>query len=163
MRGKINRLIRKKGFGFINAENGEKVFFHHSELVGINFNTLKEGNKVDFNLEKGPRGFRAVKIRRCKGLRVTAIAKEKLKETIQKQSTDPLEIFRIIPSPSIQKQFELFLDYEIEGDRVVESKQGRKVLLIGSDISTMLEGMVLDYRESDQGAGFNISKFVSST
>lgn len=63
MKGKIKRLIQERGFGFISAEDGTEVFFHRSALQDINFDTLEEGNSVEFDLEKGYKGPRAVNVR----------------------------------------------------------------------------------------------------
>ena len=63
LKGKIRSLIRLRGFGFISAENGEEVFFHHSALQGKNFNALEEGTSVEFNVTRGPKGLRAVNVR----------------------------------------------------------------------------------------------------
>jgi CspA family cold shock protein len=63
LKGKIKRLIRGRGFGFISAEDGTEVFFHRSALEGMNFDTLEEGDSVEFDLEKGNRGPRAVNVR----------------------------------------------------------------------------------------------------
>ncbi len=62
MKGTIKRVIRERGFGFITAEDGSEVFFHHSALKGIDFDTLEEGNSVEFDVEKGDRGPRAVNL-----------------------------------------------------------------------------------------------------
>lgn len=66
MKGKIKRLIRDRGFGFIAAENGTEVFFHRSGLEGIEFDALEEGAGVEFDVEKGPKGPRAVRVRSTK-------------------------------------------------------------------------------------------------
>ena len=63
MKGKIKRLIQERGFGFISAEDGTEVFFHRSALQDTNFDTLEEGNSVEFDLEKGYKGPRAVNLR----------------------------------------------------------------------------------------------------
>ncbi len=63
MKGKVKRLIRDRGFGFIGAEDGREIFFHRSALDGTDFNTLKEGNSVEFEVEKGPKGPRAMNVR----------------------------------------------------------------------------------------------------
>jgi Fe-S cluster assembly iron-binding protein IscA len=55
---------------------------------------------------------------------------------------------------------ELVLDKEKEGDQVVETQEGRKVLLIGPDLISALKEMVVDYKETSQGPGFTISKPV---
>ncbi|MFQ5924614.1 MAG: HesB/IscA family protein [Dehalococcoidia bacterium] len=96
-------------------------------------------------------------------LTVTATAKEKLKEALQVQATDPEVAIRIIASPSDPNRLELVLDNEREGDQVVESEGGIKVLLVGPDIAPTLEGMVIDHQETPEGAGFTISKLAPDT
>ncbi len=68
MEGKIKRLIRDRRFGFITTEADNDVFFHHSALVVENFDALEEGNSVEFDLESGAKGFRAVNVRVCSPL-----------------------------------------------------------------------------------------------
>ena len=63
MKGKIKRLVRDRGFGFISAEDGSEIFFHRSALEGIDFEALEEGNSVEFNSNKGPKGLRAVNVK----------------------------------------------------------------------------------------------------
>ncbi|NIM97692.1 MAG: cold shock domain-containing protein [candidate division Zixibacteria bacterium] len=63
MKGKIKRLIRLRGFGFISAENGEEVFFHRSALQGEDFDALEEGTRVEFKRKRGPKGLRAVNLK----------------------------------------------------------------------------------------------------
>jgi CspA family cold shock protein len=63
MNGKIKRIIRERGFGFISAEDGREIFFHRSALEGENFDALEEGNSVEFDVEKGPKGPRAVNVK----------------------------------------------------------------------------------------------------
>lgn len=56
MKGSVVRK-QDRGFGFIKPEEGEKdVFFHASELVGTDFDSLQEGDAVTFELEDGPKG-----------------------------------------------------------------------------------------------------------
>jgi Fe-S cluster assembly iron-binding protein IscA len=93
-------------------------------------------------------------------LTVTATAKEKLKETLQERTTDPEEAIRLIPHPSNPNQLEFTLDREKEGDHVVESEDGRKVLLVSPDLAPALGGMVMDYQEVPEGAGYTISKLA---
>ena len=66
MKGKIKSIIRERGFGFISAEDEREIFFHRSALEGENFDALEEGNSVEFDVEKGPKGPRAVKVRSIK-------------------------------------------------------------------------------------------------
>lgn len=64
MKGEIKRIIRRRGFGFINAEDGQEVFFHRSALEGVDFESLEENDSVEFDVEKGPKGPRAVDVRK---------------------------------------------------------------------------------------------------
>ena len=63
LKGEIKKLIRERGFGFISAEDGREIFFHRSALGGTDFDALEEGNNVEFNVERGPKGPRAVNVR----------------------------------------------------------------------------------------------------
>nr|MBN2277457.1 cold shock domain-containing protein [candidate division Zixibacteria bacterium] len=58
-RGKIVSIERSKGYGFIEMEDGEKVFFHQRWLRKIKFRQLNEGDEVVFTINIGPRGPRA--------------------------------------------------------------------------------------------------------
>lgn len=62
-KGKIRRLIRQRGYGFITSQDGKDVFFHQTALRGLRFESLKEDQSVEFEVEKGPRGPRAVNVR----------------------------------------------------------------------------------------------------
>lgn len=60
--GTIKRLT-DRGFGFIAQEGEEKdLFFHSSELVGVDFNDLKEGDAVTFEIGESPKGPNATKV-----------------------------------------------------------------------------------------------------
>jgi cold shock protein len=60
--GVITRIM-EKGFGFISREGEEKdLFFHSNELVDVEFNDLKEGDKVTFEVADSPKGPNAVKV-----------------------------------------------------------------------------------------------------
>ncbi len=56
--GKIKKLVADKGFGFIQTDNGEDVFFHHSSVADQGFDDLTEGQKVEYTIEQGqsPKG-----------------------------------------------------------------------------------------------------------
>jgi cold shock protein len=62
MQGTIKKLIRERGFGFIGA-HGHEVFFHRSSLQGLNFDGLREGQHVEFEVERGEKGLQAVNVR----------------------------------------------------------------------------------------------------
>ena len=66
MKGKIKRIIRHRGFGFVDAEDGQEIFFHRSALEGIDFDALEEENEVEFDVEEGPKGPRAVNVKEVK-------------------------------------------------------------------------------------------------
>ena len=63
MQGTIKRVIRDRGFGFIRAADGQEVFFHRSSLQQLNFDSLKEGENVEFDIERGEKGPRAIAVR----------------------------------------------------------------------------------------------------
>jgi len=63
MSGTVKRVIRERGFGFIRAADGQEVFFHRSGLQGLSFDAIKEGENVEFELERGDKGPRAVNVR----------------------------------------------------------------------------------------------------
>ena len=64
MQGTIKRLISEKGFGFIATDEAEKdVFFHSTALDGIEFNQLREGDNVTFDVEQTDRGLSAVNVK----------------------------------------------------------------------------------------------------
>lgn len=61
--GTIARLVSDKGFGFIKAEGQERdLFFHANELVNTNFDSLKENDKVTFEVADSPKGPNAIKV-----------------------------------------------------------------------------------------------------
>ncbi len=61
--GKIKKLIRDRGFGFISDTDGREVFFHQSSIIGATFDTLKEEQAVEFEVENSPKGPRAVNVK----------------------------------------------------------------------------------------------------
>jgi len=93
-------------------------------------------------------------------LTVTATAKEKLKETLQELTMDPEETLRLIPDPSNPNQLVFTLDKEKEGDQVVGSEDGSKVLLVAPELARALGGTVIDYQETPEGAAYTISKLA---
>ena len=61
--GKIKKLVRDRGFGFIADTDGKEVFFHQTSLVETTFDALNEDQSVEFEVEKSDKGPRAVNVR----------------------------------------------------------------------------------------------------
>lgn len=61
--GTVKWFNDSKGFGFISREVGEDVFVHHSAVEGEGFRSLQENQQVEFSVEQGPKGLRAVSVR----------------------------------------------------------------------------------------------------
>ena len=57
--GKVKWFDEKKGFGFLEQENGPDVFVHFSSIVGTGFRTLYEGQSVKFDIQQGQKGPQA--------------------------------------------------------------------------------------------------------
>ncbi len=60
--GTIKWFSAPKGFGFIGMENGDDVFVHFSAIQAEGYKSLKEGQKVEFTIEDGPRGKQAAQV-----------------------------------------------------------------------------------------------------
>jgi len=60
--GTVKWFDERKGFGFIEQEDGPDVFVHHSAISGNGFKTLKEGEKITFDIEQGNKGPTAVNV-----------------------------------------------------------------------------------------------------
>lgn len=63
-KGIVKWFNEAKGFGFIKRESGEDVFVHFKAISGEGFKTLNEGDQVEFEVEKGPKGLQANKVSR---------------------------------------------------------------------------------------------------
>jgi CspA family cold shock protein len=57
--GTVKWFNDAKGFGFVSRENGDDVFVHHSAIQSNGFRSLQEGQRVQFNVVKGPKGWQA--------------------------------------------------------------------------------------------------------
>jgi CspA family cold shock protein len=64
LKGRVKWFDDRKGFGFIQQENGEDVFVHFSTIDGEGFRTLNDGELVSFEVIRGPKGLLARNVKR---------------------------------------------------------------------------------------------------
>lgn len=62
VQGTVKWFNAGKGFGFISREDGEDVFVHYSALQSEGYRSLTEGQRVEFTIERGPKGLQASKV-----------------------------------------------------------------------------------------------------
>lgn len=64
MTGTVKKFMDEKGFGFIVPDEGnDEVFFHQSEIQMEGFRTMAEGQRVEFDVEEGPKGLSAKQVK----------------------------------------------------------------------------------------------------
>ena len=61
--GTVKWFNNDKGYGFISREGAKDVFVHHSAIEGEGFHSLTEGQQVEFDVEEGPKGLQAARVR----------------------------------------------------------------------------------------------------
>lgn len=71
-RGRIKKMVRDRGFGFIRGDDGKEVFFHRSGLNAGDYDALNEGDSVEYVVQEGPRGARAENVRAVSDTSATA-------------------------------------------------------------------------------------------
>ncbi len=62
--GTVKWFNEAKGYGFIKREDGPDLFVHYTNIAGSGFRTLKEDDRVEFEVSEGPKGLQAVNV--CK-------------------------------------------------------------------------------------------------
>ena len=60
--GTVKWFNDSKGFGFLEQEDGEDVFVHFSAVQGDGFKTLAEGDRVEFEVQQGPKGLQSANV-----------------------------------------------------------------------------------------------------
>ena len=63
VKGRIKKLVRDRGFGFVRGDDGKEVFFHRSGMNGSDYDSISEGDTVEYVIQEGPRGARAEHVR----------------------------------------------------------------------------------------------------
>ena len=62
MHGRVKWFNSEKGYGFIEQEGGGDVFVHFSAIQSLGYKSLNEGQRVQFDVQKGPRGPEATNV-----------------------------------------------------------------------------------------------------
>jgi cold shock protein len=57
--GTVKWFNNEKGYGFITRNSGDDVFVHHSAIQGSGYKSLNEGDSIEFDVAKGPKGLQA--------------------------------------------------------------------------------------------------------
>jgi CspA family cold shock protein len=57
--GTVKWFNNEKGYGFISRNSGDDVFVHHTAILGSGFKSLNEGDSIEFEVAKGPKGLQA--------------------------------------------------------------------------------------------------------
>jgi CspA family cold shock protein len=60
--GTVKWFNASKGYGFIERQGGPDVFVHFSAIMSDGYRTLQEGQRVEFSIEKGPKGLQAANV-----------------------------------------------------------------------------------------------------
>jgi CspA family cold shock protein len=63
MTGRVKWFSDQKGYGFIEVEGGKDVFVHHSSIQGEGFKSLREDDRVEFEISQGSKGPQATNVR----------------------------------------------------------------------------------------------------
>ena len=61
-KGKVKWFDNRKGYGFIQSEDGTDIFVHHSEIQDNGYKSLEEDQEVEFQIKQGPKGDQAARV-----------------------------------------------------------------------------------------------------
>ena len=61
--GKVKWFNETKGFGFVTSDDGVDAFVHYGDIVGEGFRSLSEGQAVEYEVQEGPKGLKALNVR----------------------------------------------------------------------------------------------------
>jgi len=56
VQGKVKWFVDSKGYGFIGRDNGPDIFVHYTDIAGDGYRTLKQGDRVEFEIVQGSNG-----------------------------------------------------------------------------------------------------------
>jgi len=62
VQGTVKWFNATKGYGFIARDGGEDVFVHHTAIQAEGYRSLNEGQRVEFSIERGPKGLQASRV-----------------------------------------------------------------------------------------------------
>ncbi len=63
-KGTVKWFNGAKGYGFISRQSGEDVFVHFKAITGNGYKNLNEGDNVEFEIERGPKGLQAANVQK---------------------------------------------------------------------------------------------------
>ena len=63
VKGTVKWFNEASGYGFLSQPEGEDIFVHYTSIQGNGFRTLKEGQEVEFTVERGPKGLQASNVK----------------------------------------------------------------------------------------------------
>ena len=89
---------------------------------------------------------------------VTDTAKEKLRQTLESEASEADMAVRLLPSKSESGKFGIALDKEKDGDQVIEDQNGKKILLVETELASSLEDVTFDYMTAPEKEGFIMRK-----
>ena len=64
VQGTVKWFNNSKGYGFIGCDGGADIFVHYSAIIGDGYRTLQEGDRVEFEIVRGPKGPQAANVRK---------------------------------------------------------------------------------------------------